>query len=73
MSQTPGAENRPPPRTGYKNILKRRIRNRYVKIKKLLHCADFKKVQVKENGRLVRVMNVRRKTVYSPRSIPVEY
>ena len=44
-TQVPGAENRPPLRTGNKNILNRKVRNRRFKIKRLL--PQFKRVLVK--------------------------
>ena len=52
----------PTPRIGNKNILKISVRNsRYKTIKNLLHPRS---VEVKYLGRVVRAMNVRRKTWY---------
>lgn len=40
VRQTPGDQNKFPPRIGKKNILNRRIRNRSIEIKKLLDNAN---------------------------------
>ena len=55
-------ENKLPPETGNKNFLNRSTRNRRFKIKKFL--PQFKNVQVKQRGRVVREMIVRHKTIY---------
>ena len=51
-----------PPRMGVKNMENRRARNRRYKIKKIL--TQPKNVEVKQNGRVVRRMVVRRSTIY---------
>ena len=51
-----------PPRMGVKNMENRRARNRRYKIKKIL--TQPKNVEVKQNGRVVRRMVVRRITIY---------
>ena len=47
---------------GLKNMEDRRIRNRRYKIKRIL--AQPKNVEVKQNGRVVRRMVVRRSAIY---------
>ena len=51
-----------PPRMGVKNMENRRARNRRYKIKRIL--TQPKTVEVKQNGRVVRRMVVRRITIY---------
>ena len=51
-----------PPRMGVKNMENRRARNRRYKIKRIL--TQPKNVEVKQNGRVVRRMVVRRITIY---------
>ena len=51
-----------PPRMGVKNMENRRARNRRYKIKRRL--TQPKNVEVKQNGRVVRRMVVRRITIY---------
>ena len=50
------------PEMRVKNIENRRVRNRRFKIKKMM--AQPKNIQVKQNGRVVRRMVVRRSTIY---------
>ena len=52
----------PGQRTGNKDILNRRLRNAPFKIKKLL--PQTKQAEVKNNGQVVRRMNVRQKSYY---------
>ena len=47
---------------GVKKIENRRVRNRRFKIKKMMEQPRI--VEVKQNGRVVRRMVVRRKTIY---------
>ena len=51
-----------PPGMGVKNMENRRVRNRRYKIKRIL--AQPKNVEVKQNGRVVHRMVVRRSTIY---------
>ena len=51
-----------PPRMGVKNMENRRARNRRYKIKRIL--TQPKNVEVKQNGRVVRRMVLRRITIY---------
>ena len=53
------------------NIYNRCVRNRNIKSKKIL--PQFKKVQVKKNGRIVREMNIRQRTRYPSGKGRVEY
>ena len=50
------------PEMRVKNRENRRVRNRRFKIKKMM--AQPKNIQVKQNGRVVRRMVVRRSTIY---------
>ena len=50
------------PEMRVKNIENRRVRNRRFKIKKMM--AQPRNIQVKQNGRVVRRMVVRRSTIY---------
>ena len=51
-----------PPRMGVKKIENRRVRNRRFKIKKMMEQPRI--VEVKQNGRVICRMVVRRKTIY---------
>ena len=57
--------NRPRSGVGVKNIKRIRVRNRAIKIKKLL--SQPKNVEVKKNGVVLRKMVVRRKTYFPGR------
>ena len=51
-----------PPGMGVKNMENRRVRNRRYTIKRIL--AESKNIEVKQNGRVVCRMVVRRSTIY---------
>ena len=51
-----------PPGIGVKNIENRRVRNRNFQIKRMM--AQPKNIEVKQNGRVVCRMVVRRSTIY---------
>ena len=51
-----------PQRIGNKNILNRLLRNMPFKLKQII--PEMKRVTVKQNGQVIRQMNVRRKATY---------
>ena len=54
-----------------KNIENWRIRNKYIKIRKIIN--QFKNTQVKHKGRVVRRMTVRCKSIYPAKKARIEY
>ena len=50
------------PAMGVKNIENRRVRNRHFKIERMM--TQPKNIEVKQNGRVVRRMVVRKSTIY---------
>ena len=56
--QVPNLVHLPGHRIGQKNIMNRRLRNAPYKIKKLL--PEYKRVDIKKNGQIVRSVNVKK-------------